>query len=165
MDKAGKPRGLVRYDSEEGIETGKHHLLNARTIAYSVVLLILLGVVVSMFSMRTDFETTILRQRGTLFQKYGDDAHSNIYQIEVVNKTRKKHNVTVKLLEPEGKIQMMTKAIVAEKGEIGQGKFLTILKNSTIKSSQEKLKFGIYSDEELINEYEVTFVAPRIFDK
>ncbi|OQX76017.1 MAG: cytochrome c oxidase accessory protein CcoG [Bacteroidetes bacterium 4484_249] len=165
MDKAGKPRGLVRYDSEEGIETGKHHLLNPRSIAYSAVLLILLGVVVAMFSLRTDFETTILRQRGTLFQKYGDDAYSNIYQIEVVNKTRKKHNVTVKLLEPEGTIQMMTEDIVADKGEVGKGKFLTILKSSTIESSQEKLKFGIYSDDELISEYEVTFVAPRIFDK
>ena len=161
MDRIGKPRGLIRYDSEKGITEHEHKILNPRTIAYSVVLLILLGVVSTMLFLRTDFETTILRQRGTLFQKYGEDSYSNIYEIEFVNKSRKAHKVGIKLLEPKGKIVMMTDDIVVEKGEIGKGKFLTILKTSELKSSRTVLKFGLYSDNELIEEYEVTFVSPR----
>ena len=161
MDRINKPRGLIRLDSEKGITENKHKIMNPRTIAYSVVLLILLGVVSSMMFLRTDFETTILRQRGTLFQKYGEDSYSNIYEVEFVNKTRKKHSVSIKLLEPEGKVVMMTEDIVVEKGEIGKGKFLTVLKTSELKSSSTILKFGLYSDDKFIEEYEVTFVSPR----
>ncbi len=161
MDRVKKPRGLIRYDSEKGITENEHKIMNPRTIAYSVVLLILLGVVSTMLFLRTDFETTILRQRGTLFQKYGEDSYSNIYEIEFVNKSRKRHEVAIKLLEPEGKIVMMTDDIVVEKGEIGKGKFLTVLKTSELKSSRTILKFGLYSDNELVEEYKVTFVSPR----
>jgi cytochrome c oxidase accessory protein FixG len=161
MDRINKPRGLIRYDSEKGISENVHKILNPRTIAYSVVLLILLGVVSTMLFLRADFETTILRQRGTLFQKYGEDSYSNIYEIEFVNKSRKRHEVAIKLIEPKGKIVMMTDDIVVEKGEIGKGKFLTVLKTSELKSSRTILKFGLYSDNELVEEYEVTFVSPR----
>lgn len=161
MDRINKPRGLIRFDSEKGITENEHKIMNPRTIAYSVVLLILLGVVSTMMFLRTDFETTILRQRGTLFQKYGEDNYSNIYEVEFVNKTRKKHEVTIKLIEPEGKIVMMTDDIVVEKGEIGKGKFLTVLKASELKSSKTNLKFGLYSDDKFIEEYEVTFISPR----
>jgi len=161
MDRINKPRGLIRLDSEKGITENEHKIMNPRTIAYSVVLLILLGVVSSMMFLRTDFETIILRQRGTLFQKYGEDSYSNIYEVEFINKTRKKHEISIKLLEPEGKIVMMTEDIVVEKGEIGKGKFLTVLKTSELKSSNTILKFGLYSDDKFIEEYKVTFVSPR----
>lgn len=161
MDRIKKPKGLIRYDSEKGITENTHKIMNPRTIAYSVVLIILLGVVSTMMFLRTDFETTILRQRGTLFQKYGEYSYSNIYEVEFVNKTRKQHEVSIKLLEPNGKIVMMTDDIVVEKGEIGRGKFLTVLDTSILKSSQTILKFGLYSDNILIEEYEVTFVSPR----
>lgn len=165
MTKAGKKKGLIRYDSEEGIETGKHHFMNARSIAYSIVLLVLMGVVTSMFFMRSDFETTVLRQRGTLFQTYGEDAISNIYQLEVVNKTRKVHDVRVKLIQPEGEIIMMSPDVKVEGGGMAEGKFLTVIKKENITSSRMELTFGLYSGDELIDEYDVTFVAPREFDK
>ena len=40
-----KPKGLVRYASERSISEGEKRIINARTIAYSFVLVILLGVV------------------------------------------------------------------------------------------------------------------------
>jgi cytochrome c oxidase accessory protein FixG len=161
MDRINKPRGLIRLDSEKGITEHTHKLWNPRTIAYSVVLVILLGVVSTMMFMRTDFETTILRQRGTLFQKYGEDSYSNIYEIELVNKTRKNHDVEIKLLSPEGEIIMMTDELAVEKGKIGKGKFLVVLKTSQLTSPNIVLTFGLYAEGELIDKYQVTFISPR----
>ena len=162
MDRVKKPRGLIRYASEKSIaEKVKHSIFNPRAIAYSVFLIILLAISATMFFTRADFETTILRQRGTLFQKYDKNSHSNIYQIEVVNKTRKNRAVEVKLLKPAGKIIFMGDPIIAEKGKVGTGRFLVVLDNSILTSSKIDLLFGVYSDNELIVEYEVTFVAPR----
>jgi uncharacterized protein YciI len=113
---------------------------------------------------RTDFETTILRQRGTLFQEYGEDSYSNIYTIEVVNKTRKTHEVRVELLEPEGSIIPMGDPIVAEKGNVGKGSFLVVIKKKDLKSATTLLKFALYSQDQLIEEYEATFVGPNALD-
>lgn len=165
MDKTGKPRGLIRYDSEKGITEGIRSIFNPRSIAYSAVLLVLFSVVVSLLVFRTDFETTILRQKGTLFQEYGEDHYSNIYQIEVVNKTRDHHNVSVKLIEPQGEIIPIGDPIVAEKGNVGKGAFLVAIQKDKLKSSNTRLRFGVYSENKLIEEYEVSFVGPNSLDK
>ena len=162
MDRLKKPRGLIRFDSEKGITEHTHKMWNPRTIAYSIVLVILLGVVSTMMFMRTDFETTILRQRGTLFQQYGEDSYSNIYEIELVNKTRNNHDVEIKLLNPkEGKIVMMSDDLSVKKGEIGKGKFLVVLNKSQITSPNMVLTFGLYAEGKLIETYQVTFISPR----
>jgi cytochrome c oxidase accessory protein FixG len=165
MDRVKKPRGLIRYDSEKGISEGIRSIFNTRAIAYSIFLVILLVLVGTLFALRSDFETTILRQRGTLFQEYGEDSYSNIYQLEVVNKTRQEHHVEIKLLNPKGEIVMMGDPIIAKKGEVSKGNFLTVLKKEILNSSNTTLKFGIYSGHELIDEYEVSFVGPNSLDK
>jgi polyferredoxin len=165
MKRIKRPTGLIRYDSEKGISEGKRNIFNPRTIAYSVVLTILLVVVGTLFSFRSDFETTILRQRGTLFQEYGADMYSNIYTIEIVNKTRKKHDVEIKLLNPAGEIKLLGDPVSADKGEIGKGSFLALIKKTDLKSSNTRVKFGVYSDGELIEEYDATFVGPNSLDK
>lgn len=164
MDKVDKPRGLIRYDSEKGISTGIRSIFNARSIAYSVILTILLLVVGVLFAMRTDFETTILRQRGTLYQEYGTESYSNIYQIEVVNKTRKVQNVRLEIIEPKGKVVMMSENLVAGKGEVSKATFLAVIDKSELRSSNTRLVFGIYSGDRLIQNYEVSFIGPRTLD-
>ena len=162
MVKAGKPTGLIRYDSEEGIEKGEKHIINPRTIAYSIVLLILMGVLSSMFFLRTDFETTILRQKGTLYQILGDTAVSNIYDVEIINKTRNKYSIDLELLKPQnGEIKWLTPKVELDKGEIGKAKFMIILPKSEIHSSNELIQLGIVSKEETIKVYDISFVAPR----
>ncbi|MEZ5145544.1 MAG: FixG Ig-like domain-containing protein [Bacteroidales bacterium] len=165
MDRIKRPRGLIRYDSEKGILEGKKSIFTPRSIAYSIFLTALLILVGTLFAFRTDFETTILRQRGTLFQEYGDDSYSNIYELEVVNKTRESHTVELKLLEPAGQVIPMGDKLVIEKGEAKSGGFLAVLKKDQLKSSNTKLKFGIYSDGKMIDEYEVTFIGPPSLDK
>jgi cytochrome c oxidase accessory protein FixG len=165
MDKIKRPRGLIRYDSEKGISEGKRSIFTPRSIAYSAFLTALLILVGTLFSFRTDFETTILRQRGTLFQEYGADSYSNIYQIEVVNKTREPHQVDVKLLEPQGEVISMGDPIVVGKGEAKSGSFLAVLKKDQLSSSNTRLTFGVYSDGEKIDEYTVTFIGPNALDK
>ncbi len=165
MDRTGRPKGLIRYDSEEGIETGHHSIFNARSIAYSVVLTLLIFFVAGLFILRDDSETTILRARGTLFQEFGADSISNIYTIQVVNKIRKPVNIDMKVISPKGNIKYIIDPGTIEKGEIGKGQFLVIIGKSDLKSSSTKIVIGIYSEGELIEEYKSAFVGPRYLDK
>lgn len=165
MDRIGRPRKLIRYDSESGIAKGNRSIFNPRSVAYSAVLAILLFVVGFLLSSRTDFETTILRQRGSLYQEYGTDSYSNIYNIEVVNKTRTSHMVTLKLVEPAGEIITMGDPLVINKGEMGKGTFLVAIPKNGLRSSNTRVVFGIYSDDVLVEEYEASFIGPKTLDK
>jgi len=161
MERIKKPRGLIRYDSEEGIATGHRSIFNPRSIAYSVVLTLLIFFVAGLFVFRGDFETTILRARGTLYQEYGSDSISNIYSYDIVNKIRTPINVEFKLEKPEGEIKYLGNRPVVRKGEVGRGNFLVIIPRSVMKSSQFNIDIGIYSDGEKIETYKSAFVAPE----
>ena len=78
----------------------------------------------------------------------------------MVNKTRKTHDVEIKLLSPEGEIVMMSDELIVEKGEIGKSKFLVVLKTSQLTSPNILLTFGLYTDGKLIDKYQVTFISP-----
>ncbi|MBN2172929.1 MAG: cytochrome c oxidase accessory protein CcoG [Bacteroidales bacterium] len=165
MDRVKRPRGLIRYDSEKGISKGKRSVFTPRSIAYSTFLTALFILVGTLFNFRTDFETTILRQRGTLFQEYGENSYSNIYQVEVVNKTRTPHHVEVKMLEPKGEVFTMGDPIIVEKGEAKSGTFLAVLNKDQLSSSNTKITFGVFSDGLEIEKYTVTFIGPNSLDK
>ena len=87
MEKIEKPKNLIRYASEEEIETGKRNLWNARSIAYTSVLFILMGIMSFMLIGRKEIESTITRTPGQLYQKLDHDLIQNLYQIQIANKT------------------------------------------------------------------------------
>jgi len=64
MDKVGFERGLIRYASEDDIEKKEKFKFNARLIAYTALLTVLVGVLITMLFLRNDVEATILRLPG-----------------------------------------------------------------------------------------------------
>jgi len=164
MIKVKKPTGLIRYDSEEGIEKGVHHLFNARSIAYSVVLTLLLGFVAALFAIRGDYEATILRARGSMYQEYGKDSLSNIYNFNIVNKSRHPISVSMKLLSPKGRIQYIGTKPVIQKGKAANGTILVILPKAELKHSKTPIVIGVFDNRKKLSNYKSTFVGPNSLD-
>lgn len=164
MDKMKKPLGLIRYDSEEGIETGKNKIFNPRSIAYSVVLTLLIFFVAFLFMIRGDFEATILRARGSLFQEYGADSISNIYNYNLVNKIREPIAIDFRLESHDGSVKMLGDNTIVQKGEVGKGTFLVIIGKDQLKSSNTPIVIGLYRNNEKVEEYKSTFVGPNSLD-
>ncbi|MEM9341345.1 MAG: cytochrome c oxidase accessory protein CcoG, partial [Bacteroidota bacterium] len=123
MDKIGKPRGLVRYASEQNIADKKPFEFNVRMKAYSTVLTLLFGVLVTLLLLRTDFETTIVRTPGMLFQKRANGDLTNLYQLSMVNKTNDLVDVRLELLEPKGSLEMVGSTVSLESQGKGEGAF------------------------------------------
>jgi polyferredoxin len=165
MRRIKKPEGLIRYASERTIADKTKLKFNVRILFYSVVLTGLLILIAFLFSIRTDIESTILRQKGTMFQEYDSLHYSNIYMIQVINKTRKTLQVDLKLDEPEGEIQLIGDPLIVNKGEVGEAQFLVLLKKSDLKSSNTEVEFKVMSGGEEMDEIESTFVGPNSLDK
>jgi cytochrome c oxidase accessory protein FixG len=85
MDKVGQPRGLIRYDSQEGLAGRKSRLWRPRVVAYTVLLVV--GAVVATFAFRTrtEVEANLLRLPGAPFV-IEDGRVRNSYELHIVNK-------------------------------------------------------------------------------
>ncbi len=165
MDRIKKPQGLIRYDSEEGIETGHHSIVNMRSIAYSIVLVLLMAFVGYLFMLRGSFESTILRARGSLYQVYGTDSLSNIYNYNLVNKSSEPIKIDYILESQKGRIKHIQENVAVESGKIGKGTFLIIMKKNEISSSNTPIIIGLYRDGKKVDSYNSTFVGPNSLDK
>jgi len=161
MESVGQPKGLIRYASDRVIAEGTELKFKARTIAYSVVLVILLGVIGYALTARSSLEATVLRAPGMLYQDQGDGKFSNLYNIKMVNKTNEDLPINVKLLSHEGEIKIIGEQIIVKSQTVGESVFFIILDEKYLQPGKMEIIVGVYSDNQLIEEAKATFVGPK----
>jgi cytochrome c oxidase accessory protein FixG len=85
MDKLGRPRGLVRYDSQGGLVGKPLKILRSRIVLYTVLLVI--GAVVALLATRKrrDFEVGLLRLTGEPYTVEAGEVR-NALSLHLVNK-------------------------------------------------------------------------------
>ncbi|MBK9637689.1 MAG: cytochrome c oxidase accessory protein CcoG [Bacteroidetes bacterium] len=161
MDKIEKPRGLIRYTSENAIAKGIKFKVTPRIIGYSVVLFIFLGALITLLALRTDVESTILRTPGMLYQELPNQKVSNLYNIKVVNKTFNNLPIEIKIVEPQGTIQWVGKNFTELKEQdIAEGEFFVILDQNDIVKSKTRIKIQVLSQGKILSEEESNFIGP-----
>lgn len=162
MNKVHKPAGLIRFASENNIKKGEKLHMTVRTAAYSVVLLILLGVLTGFLVTRKDIQTTIMRAQGMLYQQQADNKISNLYNIKLVNKTRYIIPVQLKLEDGfNGEIRMVGNALKVNAEAVGDGVFFVLVDKAQLHQRKNKIKIGVYSGERKIDVVQTNFVAPN----
>ncbi|HSZ24646.1 MAG TPA: cytochrome c oxidase accessory protein CcoG, partial [Cytophagaceae bacterium] len=160
LEKVGLPKGLIRYDSEEGVAKKIPFRWTKRIIGYTVVLVWLLASLVILLVTRADIETSILRTPGMLYQQLANDKYSNLYNVKIVNKTHKDIPVHFKLENIEGTIQSVGKELDVQPKKIAEGAVFIILDKKEIKSIKTKIIVGVYEQGKLIEKVTTTFVGP-----
>ncbi len=161
MESVNLPKGLIRFDSENGIANKQKLKLTARIKAYIVVLLLLLVVLASLLVSREDVATSILRTPGLLYQEQPNNQISNLYNIKMVNKTHKKLPITLKLESGTGTLKMVGNEIInVEKESVGSSEFFIYVDRSQIKERKTKFKVTLYSGDKKIETVETSFLGP-----
>ena len=84
MLKVKRPKGLIRYASKNEIETKARKIFSPRTIGYTVVLLLLIGLLAVLVLTRSNVELTILRTPGLLYQDQPGNKISNLYDVKII---------------------------------------------------------------------------------
>jgi cytochrome c oxidase accessory protein FixG len=162
MDKIGKPRGLIRYTSENAIKKQRKFRVTPRVISYSVVLCVLLATFITVLLLRRDVETTILRTPGLLYQTSDDQYISNLYNIEMLNKTFGDIDIELKVVDPPGKIKWVGNGLTQLKEQsVAQGVFFLMIPRSEIKKTKTRIKFEVYSNGVKIDDAVTSFLGPN----
>ena len=91
MDKVGRPRGLIAYDTLHNLEAaGKDtvpiKLLRPRVVLYATAILIVGLVMLTALMLRPELDVNILRDRNPVYVKLSDGGVRNGYTVKLLNK-------------------------------------------------------------------------------
>ncbi len=164
MDAVGRPQGLIRYASENGIADGKKLRYTGRMKFYTAILIVLTGLLTTLLVTRKEIDGTIIRATGMLYQERGADSLSNLYSIKIENKTLNAIPVQLRLegeMSKIGKIELVgTDHIQVKKEGQGSGSFFIVLPASIIRSRKTSLEVGLYQGDKKITELKTNFMGP-----
>lgn len=163
MDKIDKPRGLVRIDSYNNI-LGKHKKFwTPRIMAYSAVLIALLGLEVFLFASRSEVEALLLRTPGMTYVISEDGKTiSNLYNYQLVNKTSHETPVRMDVLGFDNEIiEFVGNPPSTIANNTAEGAVWIRFPRETIDKRKTKLKVNVYSaDDKVLDEVKTTFLGP-----
>ena len=160
MNHVGRPKGLIRYDSENGIKNKVKLTFTTRMKAYTVVLILLMGLEAFLLATRTDYDATILRAKGLLYQEQPNNQISNLYSIDIINKTRDSLPVILKVENMDAEVRIIGKKLMVKKEGVSQGEFFIFLNKKDITNRKMALKIGVYSNNRKIKTIKTNFLAP-----
>jgi cytochrome c oxidase accessory protein FixG len=160
MDSVGLPKGLIRYDSENGIKNKIKLAFTTRMKAYTAVLFLLVGIEATLLITRTDYDATILRAKGMLYQEQADNKISNLFTIKLVNKTRIDMPVELKVENLSATVDVVGKEIVLKAEGITESTFFIYLNKADLKDRKTKLQIGVYSGGKKIKTVKTNFLGP-----
>jgi len=161
MDKVGLEKGLIRYDSEKGIKSGVEFSLSGRAKAYIVLMFVIMALLVGLLFARNDVEATVLRVKGTTYQKLENKVYSNLYDVTLINKTSDTLNLEMKIIGDNATMETIGGNITVLKTGIQiHRRIMVKMKKQFIKGPKTPITIGVYSKGELVEETGVNFSGP-----
>ncbi len=162
MDKVKRPRGLIRFASENNIKDKTKFKITGRVIGYTAVLTILTAVLVFLVLSRKPIDVTILRAPGMIFQEQPDNKISNLYTMKLTNKTFEEVPVQLKLENIDGEIKIIGNDIRLNPSDVNETKFLVLLPKEKMTKMNTPLEIGVYKNGERFDVYKTTFLGPGV---
>ena len=168
MEAVHRPKGLIRYASEAGISEGKKLRYTGRMKLYTLLLMVLTGILALLLISRKDIDGTIIRTKGLTYQERGTDSLSNLFNIKVINKTIQDMPVTLRLegdAATYGKIELVgATSIHLKQEDQATGSFFVVLPRSFVHERKMKLKIGLYNGDKKVTALHTNFTGPFKFD-
>lgn len=165
MEKTHQPKGLIRFASLNELNGKKSNFWNIRTIAYSGVLSILVVAFLTLVFTRTNIETTVLRVPGQLYKKTEAGNYTNMYNIQIVNKTYDEQDLEFKLVNSKGTIQLVGSNDFHLKGQSKkEGVLIVELPKSELKGLDTKITIDIFDNGKKVDRIRASFVGPITYN-
>jgi cytochrome c oxidase accessory protein FixG len=160
MEKVHKPKGLIRYDSLNGVNSGTKLKFTKRIAAYTSVLVLIMGILAYMLVTRRDWESTLLRTPGMTYQS-DEKTHmiGNLYQLRILNKSNKAQRFQVSVAEPLKLVWVGNPIQDISPGQIAKGEFFIRAQAGAWKQG-EKIRVKIKNSAGKVESLKSSFIQP-----
>lgn len=137
MDKIDRPRGLIRYSSENAVSGNKAHILRPRIIIYPVLLLLLFAGFVAVLRSTGETSIWIGRNAGLPYYALPSGQITNQLRTRITNRSDTPTTFTISIVEPAGIVLGEGQnSLTVEPGKEGSTKFVVIAPPEVFTSSQ-----------------------------
>lgn len=123
MEAVNLPKGLIRYTSEEQIESRKPFKFSMRAKAYSILLIALVSVSAILIATRGEIELNVLRTPGVRYQIQDDGKISNLYNYKLINKSNRALVLQLQSPDESIEVKMVGGQPSVEANTLAQGAF------------------------------------------
>lgn len=163
MDRIGSTRGLIRYSSQEQLESNTKKILRPRLIIYPAVLLITFTLFGIVLSSKHAFDATLLRSLGSPFTIASDGMIENNMRLKLVNRTETQTSFTLKLIGAENAIITLQEGndIVLKPEETRTFNFLVRFPSSEVQRGKKDMQLEVESSQKAARKLKLTLLSPR----
>ncbi len=159
MSQINRPLGLIRYDSANGILTKKTWSLTPRVVAYSAVLVGLCMVLAYSLVSRKEIEAYIKRVPGTLAQTNTNGNITNLYNIQLINKSSRNLKLVLVPNKSYAKVKIVGDLLMVNHEEITEAVFFLEIPRDKLKENKQEIMFKLMSDNEEIAQVKTNFFS------
>ncbi|MCB0282941.1 MAG: cytochrome c oxidase accessory protein CcoG [Calditrichaeota bacterium] len=161
MDKVGKPRGLIKYASYNGIKHKISKVITPRVMGYSAVLVGLIILLSTLLMLRSPVEATILRTPGTMFTVLPNGNISNLYTVKIINKTFDEMPLEFRLKDINGKLTLAGSKMVVPPDGLAQSALIAELSPLVLESGRNDIRIELISGGKVLHTVKTGFMAPE----
>jgi cytochrome c oxidase accessory protein FixG len=87
MQKVGRPQKLIRYSTTHAMEGNPTRVLRPRVLAYTGILLLVLGAAVVSLYLRVPLKVDVIRDRAAIAREVEGGLIENVYRLQIMNTT------------------------------------------------------------------------------
>jgi cytochrome c oxidase accessory protein FixG len=156
------PTNLIGYKSINSIEENTGFQWTRRVKAYSALLGALILVLTTLLLTRKDFETEIMRQRGSTYTITEDGLITNIFELSILNKTHNNYDLKITCDDPGVRIETVDKRIVLKSGKQMEERILIKAANKWFTDGVLKINVHIFGNGKLIETKKTKIIGPYI---
>ncbi|MDH3715433.1 MAG: cytochrome c oxidase accessory protein CcoG, partial [Gammaproteobacteria bacterium] len=102
MEKIGYPKGLIRYDTQHGLEGKPTRLLRPRVIVYAALLASLIAMFIYSVAGRVPLGLDVIRDRNALYRETDEGLIENVYLLKILNMSEADQTYTLHVRGIEG---------------------------------------------------------------
>lgn len=161
MVRIAKPKGLIRYASQNELGGAKRRVLRPRLILYAALATLSLGTLGVTLVTRTPFEANVLRLRGVPFVVEGDRVRNQL-EVHLVNKEPKPAHFKLKVTGADGlEVQLARDEVMLGSLEDTRVPMVVSMPRSSVHGTS-KLELVVVEVETGVERHApIPFVAPR----
>ena len=156
------PTNLIGYKSINNIEAKTGFQWTRRVKAYTALLGALFIVLTTLLLTRKDFETEIMRQRGSTYTITEDGLITNIFELSILNKTHNDYDLKITCDDPGVRIETVDKRIVLKSGKQLEERILIKAANKWFTDGVLKINVHIFGNGKLIETKKTKIIGPYI---
>jgi polyferredoxin len=160
MIKIKKPVNLIGFFSENMIQNQVKPTFTGRMKAYTAVIVVMMTVLCYFIFSRSDLNMTVMRGAGMLYQEQPGGYISNIYNAEVINKTKMAKAITIQPVDTAVKVKY-----IQAPGNVGAGAsvktvFFLLIPASRIHEAKTTVSLQLIQNHKVMQTVKTAFVGP-----